>query len=302
MVVALTTGALGWVPLARAAVTATPSSITFESPSQSITVKLTENGKPVPASAIRSLHLYVDDHDYPEMMRMKRANGVVTLTPTDSVEIGSYRTVIETSRGNAELTVYTPLSDMPNTIEKQAKALGISVDQMREKLGMTGSTGPEILKIDLPPTQYVGQKLNLTLPPAPDRVFHWAVDGKEVKSGKGENTFSTVLNKPGQLVLTVKEIKNGTTLAAASAGMTVAKEPPVPVKVRAGQALIVSATPGFEQHSWSVDGVAVTGDNALHHTFTQPGKHTIECVSRMATSGDPDVFRLVTYDVTVTPK
>lgn len=209
---------------AWAAVTADPGSVTFNTPDQSQTVKLMNDGAPLPASEIQGYDLLVGDHTYEYMVSMEKHDGSVTIKPTDKLEVGSYRMVIHTTHGPVDVAVYSPLAEIESVLDKQAAALGIPVLELKERLGLTVPIrGGEKVTFTLAPVYYVGDKLLIETPCAADRSYEWRVNGKVVASGMGTAAapLDYVFTTPGVNVVEYNESAKDRVLATGRASTNV---------------------------------------------------------------------------------
>jgi hypothetical protein len=143
--------ALAWgVQTASAEVTADPAIVTITSPQQSVSIRLTQDGAPIPAAEIRGWQFLASEHDYKSMLTCEKMDGALKIASSGSLEVGSYDLLIDTSGGPATVRVYAPLSDLPDVIQKQAAILGVSEEVVKQRMGLS-STLRERIASELPP-------------------------------------------------------------------------------------------------------------------------------------------------------
>jgi hypothetical protein len=285
---------------AYAQVIADPDSVTFTTQQDSKTITLTSYGEPVPASAIGQVQFLVGDHTYEHMIKVEKRDGAIVVTP-DTMESGWYTLVIHTDMGQATVAAYAPLAHIAETLEERATALGITVDELKERLGLTQQSKREIIDIELPPVYYEGQSIIVTAPDTPDAVHIWAINGKVVYEGPGANRLIYVLTEPGDLILTYVKKINDVIVASDTAATRVIAQPGVQSAVTVNRKVVLSAPMGYGAYLWTLDGEQVGTGRLLEHTFTEPGIYTVVCEARGGASGIPDTYRRVTYRITVEP-
>jgi len=278
---------------------AEPSIVTFTSQDQTVAVTLTCDGTPLPADSIRGTRLLVGQHDYDEMIRVVKADGSLTITPTRFLEVGTYELEIGAAAGRTIVKVYAPLSDLPDTLQERADAAGVSLEELRRLLGLSTELPGKTVRIKLPPVYYEGQVMTLRMPPSADRHFMWAVNGEVVTEGKGRNEFAYVFPKPGNYVLTYSEKAGGATVASAVASTTVTTMPPLAWEVPVNVEVSVDGPEGFTEYLWHVDGELVATGRSFKHTFSKTGQANLECLASEPKAGPPGHFIRVVYGVSV---
>ncbi|MBI5091958.1 MAG: hypothetical protein HZB26_05880 [Candidatus Hydrogenedentes bacterium] len=288
--------------LAAGAVTADPVYVTITKPDQSVTIKLLLDGKPLPAAAIKGAKYMASDHDYARMFSFTKKDGEVTVTPTKLLEVGSYTLVLNTAHGPVSVEILAPLTDLPDTLEKQAATLGITVDELKAKMGLSRKMKRETLSIDLPVSYVEGQTLNVTLEPNPKRIFIWSINDKVIKQGAGENTFSYTFDNPGKYTFKVEEKEGDTVVASATSATEVTAPPPVRWDATVGDSRVLDGPKGYSRYTWSMNGKRVSDGLVLKLTFTDPGKYTIECRAEDPTDKAAAKSRHLVYEVTVKQK
>jgi hypothetical protein len=289
--------------LSYGAVTADPAKATFTSPQQSATIKLTNDGAPVPAKDIRDWQFLASGHDYKHMLSLEKMDGAITIAPSKTLEVGSYDLSIETAQGSVIVKVFAPLSDLPDIVEKRAAITGLSEKEIEKRMGLGSSTGREDIQIDLPPVYYEGQTLELTMETKPGRTCAWFVNGDFVAEGPGQNALSYTFKEPGEYVLTYIETEkaDGKTIAMAQARAhtRVVPIPGVPTEAAVNTEIKFAPPPGYQKYAWFIDGRNVSSEPTFQYTFREPGVHTVECLASSPDEGPAQGFLRIRYNTTV---
>lgn len=281
-------------------VTADPESVTFRNQEDSQTIRLSHDGRPVPASAIGKVEFLVDTHTYEHMIRVERQDGAVVVTPT-VMESGWYTLVIHTDMGTASVVAYAPLAHIAESLAERAAALGIPVAQLEERLGLAQRSRIETIDIELPPVYYEGQSIIVNAPESPEAVHIWTINDEEVARGMGTNRLVYTPKQTGDLILTyVKEV-GGAIVASDTAATRVIPLPSVPATATVNRAITFHGPSGYGTYTWTLDGQAVGSDSQLQHTFATPGTHVLVCEARGGADDMAEAYRRVTYKVTVEP-
>ncbi len=291
----------------HAAVTADPAEVTFVSPNQSFTIHLSNSGTPIPASDIQGWKLLASGHDYQHMIVVEKLDGALIVTPSKAVELGSYDLSIETSKGSVGVRVFMPLSDVPDIVEKMTALTGESEARVKEKLGLSTTTGRDQITITLPPVYYEGQTLEQTLATAPGsgHTSTWFINGEVVNGDAKNNAFSYTFEKPGEYVLTYVETvtENGAVVVVAHgrASTSVVAFPSIAAEATAGTAMTFSSPAGYQKSVWSVDGKEISTGDSLTYTFPASGSAVVECLASNPVKGPSGSFLRVRYRTNVKP-
>ncbi|MCX5772068.1 MAG: hypothetical protein NTZ09_17595 [Candidatus Hydrogenedentes bacterium] len=291
--------------LSYGAVTADPAKATFTSPQQSATIKLTNDGAPIPATDIRGWRLLASGHDYKHMLSVEKMDGALKIAPSKTLEVGSYDLNIQTAQGSVVVQVFAPLSDLPDIVEKTAALTGLSEKAIEAKMGLLTATGREEIQIDLPPVYYEGQTLELTMAakPGPGHTCTWFMNGDLMAEGPEQNALAYTFTETGEYVLTCIETekKNGNTatVARTRAHTRVVAVPGVPTEVAVNTKMEFAPPPGYQKHTWRIDGKEVSNEPVLKHAFQAPGTHTVECLASSPDAGPPKGFLRIRYNAAV---
>lgn len=289
------------------AVTADPAEVTFVSPNQSFTLHLANNGTPVPAKDIQGWQLLASGHDYQHMIVVEKMDGGLIVTPSKTVELGSYDLNIETTQGSVAVRVFMPLSDVPDIVEKMTALTGLSEAKIKEKLGLSTTTGRNKITFSLPPVYYEGQTLELTLPaqPGAGHTCFWFMNGDAIAEGPDQHALAYTFEKPGEYLLTYLETvtENGALVlvAQARASTSVVAFPGITAETTAGTAMEFSPPAGYRTFVWRIDGQEVSREPALKHTFLNPGTHVVECLASSPDQGPAEGYLRVRFNTTVNP-
>ncbi len=291
--------------MSHGTVTADPVKVTFTAPQQSATIKLVNDGAPIPSKDIRGWRFIASDHDYKHMLSVEKTDGALKIAPSPTMEVGSYDLSIETAQGAVSVQVFAPLSDVPDIVERIASLSGLSEKKIKEKLGMMASFVREETQIDLPPVYYEGQTLELTMVAKPGHMCSWFMNGDLVTEGQDQNTFTHTFKEPGEYVINYIESasENGEIKSAtrAVAHTRVVPVPGVPAEVAVNTEMTFAPPPGYQKHAWRIDGQEVSTEPALKHTFREPGVHAVECLASSPNQGNARGFLRIRYNTTVKP-
>lgn len=279
------------------AVEAKPDRIEFTGFSESATVSVTHNGTPVSAGDIKSVKLYVDQHDYDHMITVSKADGAVTVQPTEALELGRYDLAINTSHGEVRVPV-TALQEIADEgLEARAKRQGVTVDEIRAQLGISQSVGQDRVQLDLSKLYYVGQTLALNLNVKPPRTGAWTVNGESVASPGG--ALSYTFEQPGVYDFAYVEREGDRTVAVGLATVTAAAEPVVHVITKPGTKQALVGPAGYGRYAWKMDGTEVGTDASWTGTFASSGEHRVTVRADSPLPETAQAFREVTFVVTV---
>ena len=287
-------------PVSGAELRADPDVLVFHRTDQQATTRITRNGEPLPAGQMGEIKLWASGHDYQHMFRYRREDGALTLIPSETCEVGSYDLVMHTPAGNVNVKVYTPLDEMPGTLENLAASAGITVDQLRERMGLVTPVGTVEVRFTLPEVYYEGQALELELDAIEDAIHTWKINDEVVGQGPDARSLYYVFERPGLVVVEYTATRGDRVVAEARDSTMVAKLPPVEWRVPKNVEFTLHATPGYGKYTWSIDGRQAGTGRAFTHTFTQAGNFTIECLAEEPQAGPRGTFLRVTYAVTVT--
>ena len=262
------------------AVTATPSEVVIESPNASKIIRIEQGGEAVPADAIGECKLWAGNNDYDYMFTYEKQDGAVTLKPTGKLEIGSYRLVVDTEHGEAEVEVYAPLSDQENIVEKMAQAMGISVESARQRLGLTTEIPEASVSLDLPAVYYEGQTLSVAMPEREAVSYVWLVNGEPVAQGPDANELVYTFTETGSYVIAYHELRDDRVVTSTRAYTMVAPLPAMPWQTKTGRPLELQAPQGYDLYTWKTNGVYIGTGRTLRHTFENPGNYIVTCTAR----------------------
>lgn len=285
-----------------ATVTADPAVLVFHNNTQTETVVLMADGKPVPAENVKGWRFLVDQRNYSHMLLVTPTAEGVRIRPSATAEVGSYALVMDTPEGSVSLQVYMPLSDEQSSVEALAQRMNLPVDEIQKQMGMTQRLGRDVITLNLLPVYYLGQRIQIDMPGKATRTALWKVNGKTVQEGPDAYHLDYVAAEPGPTLLVYEERENGAVTATATALTEIAAEPPILYETGTNTTLTLQAPPGFAEYAWLMDGTSVTAGTAFSHTFVEPGEHTITIKCTSPTSPGGYAFREVRYAVKVVSK
>lgn len=291
--------AVAMLALPAMAVEVSPTAITFDSNESSATLDITQDGQKVTASDIKSVRLYASGHDYDHMIEVVNDFGRVTVRPSNTLEIGTYDLVIDTTHGKATVNLQAPLDGLYTSLESRAKRLGITEDELKARLGLTQKVGDEYVDMNLPKVYFVGQTMRVPIARAESRSYAWSVNGQPVEIGLGESTFTYTFTEPGVYDFSYVESEDGRPVATGFGATSVVPEPPVRYHYEENTVTEFQAPEGYAHYVWTVDGQKQTAGATYSHTFDKPGMHTITVHAHTPIAGPEEAFRKVTFLVTV---
>ncbi|MFA6240479.1 MAG: hypothetical protein WC655_06100 [Candidatus Hydrogenedentales bacterium] len=283
--------------------TASPDTVTFSRMDDSAEIRLMSGDAPLASEAVKSARIMIDARDYSEQFVITRSSSgpaVVTLRPNPATaQVGSFSLRIATTSGEVKVSVLAPFDTLPDMIENQAKAKGITVEQLKQQLGMTKSFGRDTVSVLLPESFPEGHVFKLSFSSGNDSEFTWSVDGDVVQQGAGKSELSHVFEKPGEHVLSLVEKKGKGTVASWEGVLNVVAAKPLVWSVPAKTEVTVPGPEGFKKYTWRVDNEVVSSARVLKHTFKAKGQSTIECLAEQPEQGNPAEFRRLTWETTV---
>jgi hypothetical protein len=240
----------------------------------------------------------VAGHDYDHMIRVSKADGKVTVQPTEQLQLGTYDLVIMTAHGSATVAVEALLGIVDASLEARAARQGITVDAVKAQLGMSQTLQrQDRISLNIPKVYYLGQSLKIDMPAPEGRTAVWMVNGEAIAPRNGEFTY--VFEQIGVYDFAYVEKLEGTTVAVALSTVQVVPEPPIPVTVASGTGLTLHAPDGFKRYEWQENGAVAGTEAAWNKTFTSTGKREVSVRASEPAPGTDQAFRAVTYTVTV---
>lgn len=299
---ALVIACLGAAP-AFGAVTADPPTATFTAPEQSATIALARDGVPLAAGDIGAWQFLASGHDYKHMLNLKKTDGAIIISPSATMEVGSYDLTLQTSGGTVVVRVYSPFSDLPDIIATQSALTGRSEAKIREELGMTTPLGREQLLLEIPAVYYEGQTLDITVPATPGRSGLWFINGEQAAGGPDHNTLSHTFLETGEYVLDYVEGEKRDSvlipLSRATMLVRVVSAAEIATEIAVNTSMHYTPPAGYRQHVWRLDGEEVSREPAWQHTFRTPGVYLVECLATIPDAGPAQGFQRIRYRTTV---
>ncbi|MDZ4861112.1 MAG: hypothetical protein SGI88_19240 [Candidatus Hydrogenedentes bacterium] len=299
------TMSFGWNAFAQNAVTAEPDHLRFATMNDSATIQVLSGGKPLPSKAIKEVRAVIGNNTYTHQFvitKSDKGDATITVKPNpEEAQSGTFTLVISTKQGDALVAVDMPLDQMPDTLENRAKAEGVTVEEMKAKLGLSKEGQRESVTVRLPQWQYEGSTFALRVPTPPGRAFTWKINGTVVDQGLDKNALSYVLGFPGDHRIDMEARQGDAIVAQWSGLLRVIPYPDMKWQVRAREPFVLRAPRGYTIHTWKLDGRDAGKDEEFTHTFKEPGEHTIECIAREPMFGKPGEFRRLLWKTLVNP-
>ena len=285
--------ALGADP--QPAVIAEPDEARFHSMDDTVSIRLYAQGKPLPSNALKGVRAVIGNNTYThqfEITSSDSGDAVVTVKPNpEEAQVGTFMLIISTKQGDAVVGVDMPLDEMPDTLENRAKAEGITVDELKAKLGLSHEAKRETITVRLPQWQYEGSTFALRVPTTAGRTFTWKVNGTVVDQGLDKNSLSYVLGFPGDHHIEMEARDKEVIVAQWSGILRVIPYPDMKWQVQARKPFELRGPRGYTVYAWKVDGHGAGNDEIFKHTFKDAGEHAIECVASDPIIGKPGEFR-----------
>ena len=261
------------------------SRVTFHTRGARAEVRVMRNGEFVPTDSIHSLAAIATGSDYSRMFNLRtgdRPGSVIIEGREDALEIGTYDIRIGVNGEETYAVVHAPLTELPDTLEREAERRGIDVQTLKKELGLSREAPRAHLSISLPSAFHEGQILRLGLGHEPGRYFQWLINGEVVHEGVGAANLAHPLEETGAHSLRVeerRESREGHLVASWEGEFNVREMPSADWSLSAGREFTIEAPAGYTGYTWYVNGREVGVGRSLTHTFEQPGQYLLECVA-----------------------
>ncbi len=278
---------------------AVPDEITFHDLNQGIAVKILYKNQHIKKADIKRWSFLAGKSQYNHMISVKVQDDKIIVAPA-LLEVGTYDLIFETTYGKCLVSVYAPLDKLSDTLENRAKQEGITVDELKKRLGLVVPVHKSKIYLELPSTYYEGQTVEIHLEKNPDLMYVWRVNSQVIKQGEGETSFVYTFPKPGDYTIEIEERDGDIVLGKASATTKVIAYDPIPHKVRINQPLQLSSPEGYSSYIWKIDGIEQKENkNTITLKFNAEKKYIVECIAKGPKDGNPQSFFRTTYEVTV---
>lgn len=282
---------------AALAVEAVPNTIEIKTADQLVTIGVTHNGTPVAAASISSVKLYVDNHDYDHMITVEKADGAITIRPTEALELGHYDLAINTAQGEVRVPVTALQGIADEGLEARAKRQGVTVDEIRAQLGISQSVGQERIELNLPQVYYVGQTLKMDMNVGAGRTGAWMVNGEAFGTSGGSLNYP--FEQAGVYDFAYIEKEGDRTVGVAMDTVNVVAEPAIPVSVNTGVKQTLNGPAGYGKYTWKLDDVEVGTGPAWVGTFESAGTRRVTVRAEAPLADSAQSIRELTYVITV---
>ncbi len=277
----------------------TPDEITFHDLNQAVTIKIFYKNQILKKEHIKNWSFLAGNNKYNHMINLKQTGETIVVTPA-LLETGTYDLIIETSFGKCLVSVYAPLDKLPDTLENRAKNEGITVDELKKRLGLVTPIHKVDIKLEISPLYYEGQTIEIHLEKNAELLYVWKVNNKVIKQGEGESSFVFTFPEPGDYTIEVEEKDTDILLGKASTTTKVISYDPIPYQTRIKQPIKLQSAEGYSSYTWKVDGVIQKEDtNIITLKFNAEKKYIVECLAKGPKNGNPQSFFRTTYEIAV---
>ncbi len=292
-------------PLA-VAVDILPRSVTFEDYEDTATITITQDGEPVPASAITSWTLMASGHDYDHMMSVHEHDGKLTISPTRSAEIGSFDLIVTTAHGKETIKVYTPLDDLPSSLENRAETLGITVEELKDRYGLGTRLPERAATYRIPAVAYPGETVYFTTVDAEDEgiTYQYSIEGQPVAGAPadGETQTAYVFEETGTYIIAIDTFEDEALIGSNYAMVDVVDTPGVDIMAKPGEPIELTAPEGYSIYEWKRNGDQIQGERRTTVSFDEPGGHTVTVTAMSPAAGKTKNFNKIRFDIEVPGK
>lgn len=296
----LTLMLIGWLGAAAAwaEVQFEPTPVTIASRETSVTIELSESGAPVSAHRIGSVRLTIDGHDYGHMVRVDRRAGVLRLTPTASMEIGTYQLEVSIGGRITSIPVYVTLEDEPTSLSSRAREQGLTEMDIRHQLGLY-TEGRATVSIEMPEWFYLGKRIDLNMPTPANSSYHWYVNGELEDSGRGPHTFTFPLTTAGTYDFHYIETSPEGKLIESIAKTEAREESAVEIRTEPNRPVRLIGPPGYAGYTWLIESDFISEEIEFLHLFPDPGEYRVACIATGNEDIPDEAFRKVLFHVLV---
>ncbi len=276
-----------------------PNEITFRDLEQEAIVKIFYKNQILNKGHIKSWSFLAGDNKYNHMIKLTPLDDKIIIEPA-LLETGTYDLIIETTYGKCLVFVYAPLDKLPDTLENRAKKEGISVEELKRRMGLASPIHRIDIHLEVPAIHYEGQTLEINLEKNPDHFYVWRVNNKVIKQGEGESYFAYTFTELGDYTIEVEEKDADILLGKASATTKVISYAPISYQIRMKQPLTLTAVEGYSSYTWKVEGVTQKeSKNTITLRFNAEKKYIVECIAKGPKEGHPQSYFKTIYEITV---
>ncbi len=286
-------------PFATAQPVAQPCELLFHHESDRTLVRLSVNGQPLPPNAILDWVLLAGERSYTHMISVTQAPEGLLIGPSATAEVGSYLLVVNTTYGPVHISIKTPLSKHKSIIETKADALGVGTEVIREQLGVSQRIRRENISLNLLPTYYTGDMLEIDLPRSNASPCVWKINGMCILEGQGQYKLRHPLTVPGPLEVVYEEWDGSTRLASAKGRTQVLKKPAIQFESAVNATTVFRGPANYGNYSWYVENDLCCHQSSIQRVFDTPGVYHVMCVSSNPLVKGLKDTREDVYEVTV---
>lgn len=264
---------------AESVCTAEPAQLVFNNLNDSKEFVLRCDGTEVSPQIVKDWRLYAGESSYSHMIRVSRTSNRILVSPNKTAEVGTYVLVLNTTRGAIQLDVVMSLADHKSVIEKNAEAWGVSEVEAKKKMGLAQTIERNGIHLNLAATYYVGNTLEIEVPPVNSRVCVWKVNGTVVLEGQGKNKLIYTFTTPGDTEITYEEWVGGSLVVTATSKTKVKEQPPTHFETTVNTKVVFKGPEGYGNYSWYVGDELCCHSQNKEYVFEAPGKYIITCVA-----------------------
>lgn len=201
------------------------------------------------------------------------------MSPTATMEAGSYSLILNTAAGAARVSVKTPLTAHGSFIEEQVEAQGISEAEVKQQIGLSQVIERQPLQLNLASEYHVGDQLSLEMPQVASRRCVWKLNDEVLLEGPGANKFKYILEKTGPLEIVYEEWENDRKAAEAKASVTVKPQREIQVETKKNSTVQFRGPEGYGEYSWYVNDDLCCHTKDKQHFFDRAGTCRITCIA-----------------------
>ena len=284
---------------ATAELTAEPAKLIFNNFDAQQLVQLRLDGQILPMDVVRDWSLLAGERNYTHMISVTPTKDGLIIGPSATAEVGSYLLIINTKHGPVQIDVETPFKEHETIIEKTAKDLGVSEEEVRANLGVSQQFQRQDVTLNLPATYYTGDMLEVEVPANGGHRSVWKINGNTVLEGQDQLVLKQMLTVAGPLEVTYEEWNGNALIASASAQSQVLQRPAMRFETTVNTPTTFRGPANYETYSWYVDNEMCCHQPAITRVFETAGTYHVTCVSSQPLDPSLKESREDVFEVTV---
>ena len=284
---------------AMAELKAEPSKLVFDNVDARQLVQMRMDGQILPMDAVRDWSLLAGERNYTHMISITQTRDGLMIGPSATAEVGSYLLIINTKHGPVQIDVETPFTEHETIIEKTAKDLGVSEEEVRTNMGVSQRFQRQNVALNLPGTYYTGDMLEVEVPANGGHRSVWKINGNIVLEGQDQLVLKQMLTVAGPLEVTYEEWDDNALIASASAQSQVLQRPAMRFETTVNTPTTFRGPANYETYSWYVDNEMCCHQPAITRVFEKAGTYHVTCVSSQPLDPSLKESREDVFEVTV---